>query len=242
MSLQKISLKAGVPFRRDIIGKLLLIDSCGDAGAVDVQMLVNGSPEVVMPNRLEGFRRVAAYDGVILTAAVDTIVRVFLSMEDVQLGVNKLEITNDDVSALPVRNVPGQPLAVNFAGVVNPVLGVVTVDNTDAEAIPIVQKANHIFKVDALTYQAQAVVNVAPVAVSAVASVFLAYLATRRGFRIRNTGENAIAIGGAGLTFANAAVLIQPGETWNENEAPAAAWSCICDAGFDSTINIQTIA
>lgn len=59
---------------------------------------------------------------------------------------------------------------------------------------------------------------------------------------IKNVGANPVAIGGAGLTFANAAVLGQTGETWNESEAAGAAWSAMCDAGLASTLNIQTIA
>jgi hypothetical protein len=51
----------------------------------------------------------------------------------------------------------------------------------------------------------------------------------------------AVAIGGAGLTFANAAVLMQSGKSWNESEAPGVAWSCICDVGLASTLNLQTI-
>lgn len=238
MSYHKITLKAGIPFRRDIIGRLLLIDDCGVAGKVDVQMLVAGSADVVMYDRRAGFRRVAAFEGVILTSAVDTVVKLFLAMEDVQLGVNELEISN------PADN----PVNVLFAGTVNPVLGVVTVDNTDAEAIPIQQKVGHVFQVeqasevDARLYQAAVVTNVAPLAVTAVAGVMLAASATRRGFRVKNNGANAVAIGGAGIVFADAVVLIQPGETWNENEAPGAAWYAICDAAAASSLNIQTIA
>ena len=83
--------------------------------------------------------------------------------------------------------------------------------------------------------------NPAPVVVTDTAGVLLAANAARRGVRFRNAGETAVAIGGAGISFAAASVVIQQGETWNENEAPGAAWYCICEAGLTSQINIQAI-
>lgn len=236
MSYQKIPLLANAPFRLDVPGRVLLIDSPGAGGSVDVALVVNGTPTTTMAGRKSGFKNVAPFDGVILSSAVDTTVTLFLSFEDVNLGTNSLEIANT----------PANPVNVLFGGTVAPVLG--TIANTDAQAIPVVQKVGAIFTVEQATevdtrpYQAQAVTNVAPAAVTAAASVFLAAAVARRGFRIKNVGANPVAIGGAGLTFANAAVVIQSGETWNENEAPGAAWSAICDTGLASSLNIQTIA
>lgn len=172
--------------------------------------------------------------------------------------------------SIRVNNTPAQAIPVSFAGTVSPVLGVVTVDNTNAEAIPVlqkpgetfevhvnnidgqalpvVQKTGHVFTVEQATevdtrpYLSAVVTNVAPVAVTAVAAVMMAADSARRGVRIKNAGISAVAIGGAGLVFAQAAVIIQAGETWNENEAPGAAWYAICDAGQSSTLNIQKIA
>jgi hypothetical protein len=93
-----------------------------------------------------------------------------------------------------------------------------------------------------LTPKSQRMFRINPYEKGAAAAVFLVASALRRGFRIKNVGANSVAIGGDGLNYANAVVLIQPGETWNENEALGAAWSCICGAGLASTINIQTIA
>lgn len=240
MSYQNIPLLAGVPCRLDIAGKLLLVDSVGVAGAVDVAMVRGGTPSATMPARMPGFRLAGDFDGVMLTAAVDTVVGLFLSFDDVNLGTNRLQISNP----------AADPVNVLFAGTVAPVLGNVKVSNVDAEAVPVVQKIGAAFTVkpDAAAefkvrgYQAQAVSNVAPAAVAAAAAVFLAADPARRGFRVKNNGANAVAIGGAGLTFGNAAVLVQPGETWNENEAAGAEWSAICDAAMASTLNIQTIA
>jgi hypothetical protein len=256
MSYQSIPLLAGKPFRLDIPGQLLLIDSPGVAGSVDVQLVRNGQPEVKMPNRKAAFRHIGKFDGVILTAAVDSTVNFFLSFDDVNLG-----LADSSAVTVPqgvnITNAPGAPIPVTFSQQIVP-LGSVQVSNTDAQAMPVVQKSGAAFavtpaagaifrveqetEVDMRPYLAQAVTNVAAAAVTAAASVLLAAAPARRGFRVRNVGANAVALGGAGLTFAGAAVVIQPGETWNENEAPAAAWSVICDAALTSTLNIQTIA
>lgn len=228
MSYQKIPLQAGKPFTLDVAGRVLLIDSPGVGGSVDVVLLVKGTPGQTMAARKTGFKLIAPFDGVILTSAVDTTVTLFLSFEDVNLGTNGIEVVNT------VTN----PVNVLFGGTVAPVLGVIT--NADAQAIPVQQKVGAEFATR--QYMAATVTNVAPAPVTAAASVFLAAAAARRGFRVKNVGANAVAIGGAGLTFANAAVLIQPGETWNESEAACAAWSAICDAGLASTLNIQTVA
>jgi hypothetical protein len=236
MSYKIIPLLAGKPFRLDIPGKVLLIDAVGVAGGIDVALIEGGSDGAVMVARKPGFKMITQFDGVILTAAVDTVVALFLAMENVDLGTNQLEISNS------VAN----PVNVLFAGTVAPVVG--TISNTDAQAVPVIQKAGHIFQVEQATevdvrpYLATVVTNVAPVAVTAAATVMLALGATRRSVRFKNVGVNPVAIGGAAVVFANAAVLIQPGETWVESDAPGAAWYAICGAALASTLNIQTVA
>lgn len=174
------------------------------------------------------------------------------------------------LASIRINNTSAQPVPVSFSGTVEPVLGTVTIDNTTDEAIPVTQKPGAQFEVrtanaagDAVyvrpgagvtfpvslagespvrTYLAAAVTNAAAVNVTAAIGVLLAAVSARRSIRLRNVGASAIAIGGAGLTYANAAVIIQPGETWIESDAPGAAWYCICDAGLSSKFNIQTVA
>ena len=255
MSYQTITLQAGIPHRLDIECALILIDAVSTADGVDLQTLDRGgAASVVIPGRKAAFRLTGKFEGVILSAAVVTTVSLFLSKTDVQLGVvdgsavsipNGVRVINSDAQPVPVKTPAGQPLEVSFAGTVAPVLGVIT--NSDAQAIPVKPQIGAIFTVEQATevdtrpYLAAAVANVAPVAVTAVAAALVAASATRRGLRLRNVGANPVALGGAGVTFAGAAVVIQPGETWNENEAPGAAWYVICDAALASTVNVQTI-
>ena len=62
------------------------------------------------------------------------------------------------LASIRVNNTAEQAIPVNFAGTVSPVLGVVTVDNTNAEAFPVLQKPGETFDVH--------VNNAAPLAVS----------------------------------------------------------------------------
>lgn len=245
MAYYTLSLQAGIPYTHNVAGKLILLDRTGAADGIDIATIRNGTPQTTMPGRKAAFRLVESYDGVTLTAPVDAVVGIFLSFEDVQLGVadgaavkvpDGVTITND------------APIPVLFGGTVAPVLGVVTVDNNNSEAIPVDQKAGAVFTVRqdgeaaVRQYLCTAVANPEPVIVTDTVSVLLVANALRRGVRFRNAGETAVAIGGAGISFAVASVVIQQGETWNENEAPGAAWYCICEAGLTSKINIQTIA
>lgn len=51
------------------------------------------------------------------------------------------------LASFRVNNTAAQPIPVNFAGTVAPVLGVVTIDNTDGEAMPTTQKTGTVFTV-----------------------------------------------------------------------------------------------
>lgn len=205
MSYQKIPLLAGVPFRLDIPGKLLLIDSVGVASGVDVALIEGGADRAPMMDRKPGFRLVNRFDGVILTASVNTTVALFLAMEDVNLGTNQLEISNS----------ASNPVNVLFAGTVAPVLGNIT--NNNAAAIP-VQKQ----QLATLSHPAAVSVGVAAVVVSNDA--------TLKRLRIRNNHPSArVCLGGATVTVANAAIVLEPGDVWDESDAAGAAWYAVSD-------------
>jgi hypothetical protein len=240
MAYYKIPLKAGVEYRQDVIGSIILVDAIDGAAGVDITPMRNGTPQRTMPDRRVAFKYHTGFDAVILKAAVDCTVSIFLTDSDVSLGFTDGSQVNV-LGSVSVSNGVDQRVPVDLAG------GTVTVsadnvgiNNTDANAVPVVQKANTKFAT--IVYQAQAVTDVAAVAVTAVRAALVAADANRRGLRIRNVGANAVAIGGAALTYAGAAVILQPGETWNESEAPGAAWYCVCDAGMASNLNLQTIA
>lgn len=234
MSYQSIPLLAGKPHRLDIAGRLILIDSVGTSDGVSIEILLAGSSKTTtVPRRKAGFRMVQAYDGVILTSEVDALVGLFLSNDDVQLGV-----ADGAAVSLPggVNITNPEPIPVLFGGTVAPVLGVVTVDNTSGEAIPIAQVAGTTFTTEAKPMGS--LVNPAPVVVGLAATALIAD-ATLKRLRIRNGHATAIvALGGAGVTLANAAIQLLPGDIWLEKDAAGAAWFAVSDtAGTPVQVN-----
>ena len=264
MSYKLIRLDAGIEMRVDIPGRILLVDSVSTGQGVDIALLRNSTPAPYIPGRQAGFRLVEDFGGVILKSALDCEVGIFLSLNDVQLGgtaggdvviPNGVEITNKLAASIPVtltsssnttpipvslasirvNNTAEQAIPVSFAGTVAPVLGVVTVDNTNAEAIPVLQKPGETFAVSvaqALNVRDVAcsiIVDLAPVS-AGLAAVALVADATLRRLRVRNGHATAtIAIGGAGVTLSSAAVVLLPGDVWNETDAAGAAWYVVSD-------------
>ena len=263
MSYQLIRLSAGLEMRVDIPGRLILVDSVSTGQGVDIALLRNGTPVPYIPGRQAGFRLVEDFGGVLLRSALDCEVGIFLSVNDVQLGgtAGGNVVVPDGVS---VVNDLAHSIPVNFAGTVSPVLGVVTVDNTNAKAIPVLQKPGEVFEVHvnnavpmavSLTetkinnsdaqavpvvpkvgavfsvkdVQCSTIVNIAPVS-AGLAAVALVADATLRRLRVRNGHATAtIALGGVGITMATAAIVLAPGDIWNESEAASASWYVISD-------------
>lgn len=282
MSYQLIRLSAGLEMRVDIPGRLILVDSVSTGQGVDIALVRSGTPSPYIPGRQAGFRLVEDFGGVLLRSALDCEVGIFLSINDVQLGgtaggnvvvPDGVSVVNDLAHSIPVtltsssnttpipvslasirvNNTAGQAIPVNFAGTVEPVLGVVTIDNSDAEAIPTRQKPGEVFEVHvnnvapmavSLPAGAQSVeekklgtiVNIAPVSAGIAASPLVSD-ATLKRLRVRNGHATAvIAIGGAGVTLANAAIQLLPGDVWFEDDAAGAAWYVVSDT---AATNVQ---
>lgn len=275
MGYKSINLQAGVEMRVDIAGALLLVDSVSTGPGVDIATVKNGTATAYIPGRLAGFRMVGEFEGVLFKSPLDCVVGVFLSFQDVQLGGTAggavaipagVSVTNDVAHSLPViltgssnttpipvsmasirvNNAVGDPVPVLFAGTVSPVLGITTIDNTDAEAIPIVQKAGVVFEVLNKNTDAQAVpvrnqalfaITNLPVVVAGLAAVLLSSDADLRRLVVRNGSATAlVAVGGAGVTLANAVIQLAPGDVWVEDNAPGAAWYAISDT---AATNVQ---
>lgn len=246
MSYQSIPLLAGKPYRLDSPGVLLLIDSPGIAGGIDVQLVRGGQALAVMPNRKAAFRHVGAFDGVILTAEVDTTAGFFISFDDVNLGLSDSSAVSIP-QGVSITNPPGAPIPVTFSQQIVP-LGSVKINNADAEAVPVVQKVGGSFIVEqkaaasftveqkaaaVFTTQAEKLTNIVdhtPAVIGTGAATLLISDATYKRLRVRNASATArVALGGAALTMANAAIILEPGDTWVEDDAAGAAWYAISD-------------
>ncbi len=224
MAYYKIPLTAGVSHVQDAPGSLILVDGIDGAAGVDVTPIVNGSRQVTMPGRKAGFKYRTQYDAVELVAAADCEVRIFLTTNDVSLGftdgaqVNVLgavQVTNGVDKRLPV-DLAGGTVTVNAANV--------GINNTNANPVP------------TRAAQGATIGHVSPVAVGTVAVSALAASATRYSGRFRNVSTNGgkIALGGAGVTMANAVIILDAGQLWIETEGAAAEWYAISDKAGSS--------
>ncbi|MFZ4878439.1 hypothetical protein ACL9RI_25415 [Janthinobacterium sp. Mn2066] len=196
MSYQSIPLLAGRPHRLDIAGRLILVDTVGDSDGVDIEILLAGSTKTTtMPRRKAGFRLVQAYDGVILTSAVDARIGIFLSENDVQLGtVDGAAVTIP--GGVVVNNGPGNPVSVAFDNDIN--IGTVQVEN-----------------------DCRTIVDMAPVAVGLVATS-VSNDPDLKKIRFRNMSTLAlICIGGPSVNMGSP-IILQPGDTYFEDDAAAA--------------------
>ena len=225
---------AGQPVKLTIGGRLLYIQR-SSGGAVLEITFHNGAGTNTVSAVGKGFKAgpVGGFDTITFKAAQDSTVEFIVTDGDVNAQFDDANtiIGNDDGQAIPVRIPAGVRLPVDIGGgVVTVTADNVGINNTAANPVP------------TKPYMAQVITNGAPVAVAAAASALVAADASRRGLRVKNVGANAVALGGAGITFASAVIVVQPGETWYESEAAGAAWYCTCDAGLASSLNIQTIA
>lgn len=99
----------------------------------------------------------------------------------------------------------------------------------------------HVAGVTVADAPATALDNAAPVACSATIATIANADATRRALRIFNIGPDPVAIGAAGLTWANRTLVLEAGEGWNEERAANLAWSAITDTGMSASVTTQRV-
>lgn len=80
-----------------------------------------------------------------------------------------------------------------------------------------------------------------PIAVAGAAVNILAALTTRKTVRIGNIGAGAVALGPIGITWADRAVVLQPGDVWFEDQAANLAWYAIADGTTAASITLQEV-
>jgi hypothetical protein len=240
-----INLAAGQSLPAQVKGLVLQMISTGEE-AVTVQFMQGGRIAYTVNNVTTGWRLkpVGGFDSVIFTAGANaTSVQAIATNGDIDIQVLEVgsTIANTAGNPVPVSLVaePGAPVPVTIDGTVT-VTGVeltatnVGISNTPADPVPVQTAIN------------ETVATVAPVVVAANATgtALLAADATRRGVRFyapqTNAGPVAILPDNA-HGFANAAIVLYPGDFWNENEASGAAWYASTPAGTGATVNMQTV-
>ncbi|WP_314434615.1 hypothetical protein [Massilia timonae] len=219
MSLYTFRLKAGVPFQAPISGKLILVDSTGEAESIDIVPMRGGQEDRPFPGRQKAFKCWVDFDAIVLHSKVDCTVALFLSRTDVSLGF--ADGANVNVrGGVSIENDPANAIPVSLQeGVVNVTATNVGISNDNDKAVP-VQKQRLATIVD----REPVVLAAANTAQQLIADPTLKLL------RIRNGHPSAtIAIGGADVSIANAAVQLLPGDVWIEDDAPGADWYAVSD-------------
>jgi hypothetical protein len=214
MAYYRFQLKAGVPFRTTVSGRVILIDDLGGASGLDITPNYGGRDLPNMPDRKKAFKFMEPFDSVTLTAPVDCNVGLFLSSSDVSLGFADGSLVN----------VSGQVTIANGAGARVPV---------DVAGANVQVTATNVGNQALNTILDLAAKNVGTVAVS------VSNDATLRRLRFRNTTADAtIALGGAGVTIATSPIILGPGQSYFEEDAAGANWYAISDKA-NATLNVQ---
>lgn len=243
-------LTANVPLQMSVQGKEFFITRSSAGAVLTVEFIVRQAENGKLRYVGKGLQCMPAYgfEGIKITSPVNCEVDFVITEGGFDLKFNEDEsvIGNDDSQPVPVKTPAGQPLEVNFAGVVNPVLGVVTVDNADANAVPVLQKAGASFDVqqkagtsfDVQNKALSVFAHQAAVAVGVAATPLIAD-ATLKKLILRNDHATAkVALGGAGVTLANGPIVLLPGDMWMEEHAAGAAWHAISDT---AATNVQVM-
>lgn len=218
MAYYRIQLKAGVPFTQSVSGRVILIDDLGGASGLDITPNYGGRDLPKMPDRKKAFKFMEPFDGVTLTAAVDCNVGLFLSSSDVSLGFADGSLVNVS-GQVNISNTAAARVPVDIGGgTVNVTASNVAIGNTNASPVPVQRQA------------LATLVDMNAVAVGTAAIQIVAD-ATLKRLVVRNASTTqVVALGGATVTMAKAAVVLQPGESWAEEDAAGATWYAIADA------------
>lgn len=226
MAYYSINLVAGKEYQQQAIGRVLLIDSIGASPGVDVTLVINDASQKTIPARRAGFKYVAPFTKVIFKSPVDCVLNVFLSKDDVDLGlVDGAKVTvQGDVS---IDNDASSPVPVSMVGTVSLTATNVGVNNSNAAAVPVKNQA------------LGTIVDYSEVTIAGVVSISLINDATLRRLRFRNSHASAvIVLGGASVTMTNSPIRLLPGETFIEEDAAGADWHAITDTP-GATIQLQ---
>lgn len=209
---------AGQSYVAPYSGQFFAISDTGAARSVSLRFVVNGSEQNLIKNMTSGFETQMAFDRVIFQSDVDTVISFFASSVPVRLG-------NRDGMQVGVKAL--EPLPVIVDGTFTPVVGDVTVINSEADPLPTKIIGTLAVEQNRLTV----ISNIAPVALTvANTAQKISGDATLKRLEIRNAHETAkICIGGAGVTFENAVIVLLPNDVWVESDAPGADWYAVAD-------------
>lgn len=215
-------MQAGVPVKLSIGGRLLYIQRSSGGAVLDITFH-SGAGTQAVSGVGKGFKAgpVGGFDTITFKASQDSTVEFIVTDGDVSAQFDDANtiIGNDDGQAVPIRLKVGDRLPVDLAGgTVNVTASNVILGNDNTKPVPIQRQA------------LATLVDLNAVAVGTAAAALVSDNTLKR-LIVRNASlTQTVAIGGATVTMAKAAIVLQPGDSWIEEDAAGAAWYAIADA------------
>jgi hypothetical protein len=227
----RITLEAGIPKRQVMTGKTLVLLDTGAALELDLSIETMGG---YAGEELRGVKRGLKFQADGITGAkflslVDCVIEVVVSAANISVNYQENSTVNANIQGTVPVSV-AQTLPVSVA------LPLAVVPDRGAPANPVY--------VSGLTYSdapASAVTNAAPVAAGPVAVVVMAADAARKAARFLNVGPDPVALGAAGLTWAQRTIVLNAGDMWIEERGANVAWTAITDAAKSASVTVQGV-
>lgn len=212
------TLKAGVPLKQGTAGRMLMLLDTGAAASVALRISIPATTDEEIAQAKKGFKArlsgLIPFDSVTFTSPVDTTIRYVISNNDIDFDFTDGSTVKAEIQGLPlpVSNDRGSP---------GNLLYVSGVSINDAPAT--------------------AITAAAPIACGPGGGVIAAANANRRALRVLNQGPDPVAIGPAGMTWAQRVVVLEAGDLWIEDRAANLAWSAITDAAKNASVTVQGV-
>lgn len=229
---------AAAGYAASIGGRTLMIQGCDQGSTLSVTLTDSLGNRDTLQNIGAGAKMTpaAGFTKVEMSTTVDANVTFIVTNGDIDVQLSQIGsvIANTNANPVPVSIVsePGQP----FQVVNGPSAFHATIDGS-VNVTGATLTATNVGLVPAGTGITES--GSTAVGTASAAHVLVAAAGRKRAI-FYNAGAGRIALGGAsGLTFASAAIVLQPGDAWKETDAPHLDWYAISDTG--STVNIQTV-
>lgn len=252
-TIKQLITVAGTGYQASIGGRMFLIQSCDAGDVLTVTLADLAGNQYSVQGVGAGFKAkpMAGFSSITITTTADANVQFIVSQGDVELQLSEVNALIANPPGAPANvqiqgqgTTSGNPLWVNVEGATLTATNV-GINNTAANPVPVTIESEPGAPFAVSPVLAQTVAEPASVAVaaSATGTVLVAADSTRRALRFYAPASNAgpVAITAVNTTaFAAATIVLNPGDFWNESDAPGAAWYAATGANT-ATVNIQTV-
>lgn len=248
-----IPLTAGQALPAQVRGTTLQIIDADTSADLQVQFMLGSQVQYTVTDVQTGWKLTPAggFDSLVFLSSTGATITGIVTAGDIDIQLLQVssEISNNAANPVPVSIIsdPAAPFQVSapanapvnvaVQGSVN-VTGAsltatnVGINNTSANPVPTQALPAGAAVTDA---------GVSAVGTATGAAAVLAAAAGRKRVIFRNTGAGQLAITASNATtFAQAAIVLQPGDAWKETDAPQLAWYAISDVG--TNVAIQTVS